>query len=171
MKLTTKGRYAVTAMLDLAVHGQPGGQPGGQSGQQSETKDCAVSLADIAARQDISLAYLEQLFTRLRRHGLVTSTRGPGGGYRLGRDAAVISIADIVCAVDESLDSTRCAGEEDCQKGVRCLTHQLWEDLNSHIHQFLSDLTLAELARRKDVQVVAARQCKGEYPLKPMRVD
>lgn len=156
MKLTTKGRYAVTAMLDLAINGRDG----------------TVSLGDIAARQDISLAYLEQLFTRLRRHELVTSTRGPGGGYRLGRTPAEISIAAIVAAVDEPLDSTRCSGERDCQKGERCLTHQLWEDLNTHIHQFLASVSLADMMARHDVQRVAARQCgKGEFPLRPRLVD
>ena len=156
MKLTTKGRYAVTAMLDLAIHGRDG----------------TVSLGDIAERQDISLAYLEQLFTRLRRHELVTSTRGPGGGYRLGRAPADISVAAIVLAVDESLDSTRCSGERDCQKGERCLTHQLWEDLNSHILRFLADVSLADMMARRDVQHVAARQrAQGEHPLRPMLTD
>lgn len=154
MKLTTKGRYAVTAMLDLAIHGE----------------ESTVSLGDIAARQDISLAYLEQLFTRLRRKSLVASTRGPGGGYRLGRDAADISVAAIVNAVDESLDSTRCSGDLDCQRGERCLTHQLWEDLNAHIHHFLDSVTLADLVKRSDVQSVAQRQCR-EYPLRPVLMD
>ncbi|MDX1444107.1 MAG: Rrf2 family transcriptional regulator [Gammaproteobacteria bacterium] len=155
MKLTTKGRYAVTAMLDLAIHGEEG----------------TVSLGDIAARQDISLAYLEQLFTRLRRQGLVTSTRGPGGGYRLGALASDISIAAVVNAVDECLDSTRCSGGRDCQKGERCLTHQLWEDLNAHIREFLEGVSLADLAARRDVQTVAARQQGGEFPLRAMLAD
>lgn len=142
MKLTTKGRYAVTAMLDLAIHGASG----------------PVCLADIAARQDISLSYLEQLFTRLRKRGLVLSTRGPGGGYQLCVPAAQVSVAEVVAAVDESLDTTRCAGERDCQNGERCLTHQLWEDLGSHIHAYLSGITLAALAERGDVRKVAERQ-------------
>ncbi|HEX7030079.1 MAG TPA: Fe-S cluster assembly transcription factor [Gammaproteobacteria bacterium] len=154
MKLTTKGRYAVTAMLDLAIHGAKG----------------PVCLGDIAARQDISLAYLEQLFTRLRKHGLVGSTRGPGGGYRLGRDAKEISIAAVIAAVDEPLDSTRCNGGRNCQRGERCLTHQLWEDLSTHIFGFLDGLSLAELAARKDVQTVAARQHEIGVPAEiPLR--
>lgn len=154
MKLTTKGRYAVTAMLDLAIHGAKG----------------PVCLGDIAARQDISLAYLEQLFTRLRKQGLVGSTRGPGGGYRLGREADGISIADIVAAVDEPLDSTRCSGDRNCQRGERCLTHQLWEDLSKHIFGFLDGLSLADLAARNDVLVVAARQHEVEIsPEIPLR--
>lgn len=151
MKLTTKGRYAVTAMLDLAIHGQSG----------------PVCLGDVAARQDISLAYLEQLFTRLRKHGLVESTRGPGGGYCLGKDAAKISVAMIVNAVDEPLDTTRCSGERDCQRGERCLTHQLWEDLSRHIIGYLDGVTLAALAARQDVKDVARRQSSpAELPLR-----
>lgn len=154
MKLTTKGRYAVTAMLDLAIHGAEG----------------PVCLGDIAARQDISLAYLEQLFTRLRKQGLVGSTRGPGGGYRLGRPAEEISIADIISAVDETLDTTRCSGGQDCQRGERCLTHQLWEDLGRHILGFLQNQSLAELAARRDVLAVAARQEEIEIPAEiPLR--
>lgn len=151
MKLTTKGRYAVTAMLDLAIHGQSG----------------PVCLGDVAARQDISLAYLEQLFTRLRKQGLVESTRGPGGGYCLGKDAAEISVAMIINAVDEPLDTTRCSGERDCQRGERCLTHQLWEDLSQHIISYLDGVTLAGLARKKDVLDVARRQsAPEEIPLR-----
>lgn len=152
MKLTTKGRYAVTAMLDLAIHGEQG----------------PVCLGDVAARQDISLAYLEQLFTRLRKQGLVESTRGPGGGYRLGRDAARISIATIISAVDEPLDSTRCSGNQDCQRGERCLTHHLWEDLSRHIVDYLENVSLAALAARGDVLDVARRQQQlpAEMPLR-----
>ena len=113
MKLTAKGRYAVTAMLDIAVHDDEG----------------PVSLADISGRQEISLAYLEQLFAKLRRADLVTSVRGPGGGYRLARAGDAISIADIVESVDESVDATRCRGRADCQGGATCLTHELWSDL------------------------------------------
>lgn len=156
MKLTTKGRYAVTAMLDLAIHGEHG----------------PVCLGDVAARQDISLAYLEQLFTRLRKQGLVQSTRGPGGGYCLGRGAAEISVADIIAAVDEPLDSTRCSGGQDCQRGERCLTHQLWEDLSQHILGFLDGITLANLAAKREVLDVAERQ-RGpvEIPLKRVIVE
>ena len=154
MKLTTKGRYAVTAMLDLAIHGASD----------------PVCLGDIAARQDISLAYLEQLFTRLRKQGLVGSTRGPGGGYRLGRSAERISIADVIAAVDEPLDSTRCSGDRNCQRGERCLTHQLWEDLSRHIVDYLDSLSLAALAARKDVLAVAARQQEIDVPTEiPLR--
>ena len=145
MKLTTKGRYAVTAMLDLAIHGA----------------ESPVCLGDIAARQDISLAYLEQLFIRLRKQELVESLRGPGGGYRLGRAAANISIAAIIAAVDEPIDSTRCSGDRNCQRGERCLTHQLWEDLSRHIFGFLDGLSLADLATREDVLTVAERQRHG----------
>lgn len=153
MKLTTKGRYAVTAMLDLALNGE----------------SQAVCLGDIAARQDISLAYLEQLFTRLRRHGLVESVRGPGGGYRLGRPPEAISIAAVVAAVDEPLETTRCNGDRNCQRGERCLTHQLWEDLGEHIHAFLASVTLASMAARQDVRDVAARQARPtEIPLRRM---
>jgi len=154
MKLTTKGRYAVTAMLDLAIHGESG----------------PVCLGDIAARQDISLAYLEQLFTRLRKHQLVESTRGPGGGYRLGRNAEDVSVAMIINAVDEPLDSTRCSGERDCQRGERCLTHQLWEDLSRHIVDFLNGVSLAALAKKKDVLDVARRQRDQEAAVEvPLR--
>ncbi|MEX2475166.1 Fe-S cluster assembly transcriptional regulator IscR [Marinobacter sp.] len=142
MKLTTKGRYAVTAMLDLALHGDHG----------------PVSLADISARQEISLSYLEQLFSRLRRHKLVTSIRGPGGGYRLSRDAASVYVAEVVDAVNESLDTTRCGNKGDCQNGEKCLTHHLWSDLSDQIHQFLSDISLADLMKKREIQSVADRQ-------------
>lgn len=142
MKLTTKGRYAVTAMLDLALH-----QSGGP-----------VALTDIAGRQGISLSYLEQLFAKLRRRGLVASARGPGGGYRLNADADAITIADVVSAVDEKVDATRCAGKKNCQDNERCLTHDLWEDLSGKIYQFLSGITLAQLVAQRSVREVAARQ-------------
>ena len=146
MKLTTKGRYAVTAMLDLVLHGTPQ----------------AVCLGDIARRQDISLSYLEQLFTRLRRHGLVESVRGPGGGYRLGRKAEAISVAEIITAVDESLEATRCNGDRNCQRGERCLTHQLWEDLGRHVQEFLDGVTLASLAARSEVRAASSRCGPGK---------
>lgn len=142
MKLTTKGRYAVTALLDLALHDADG----------------PVCLSEIAARQDISLPYLEQLFTRLRRRGLVASTRGPGGGYNLGRATAEITVAEIISAVDESFDATRCGGERDCHGGKPCLTHELWADLSHEIHRFLSGVTLAQLLKSDAVRSVAARQ-------------
>jgi Rrf2 family transcriptional regulator, iron-sulfur cluster assembly transcription factor len=142
MRLTTKGRYAVTAMLDLALHDERG----------------PVALADIARRQGISLSYLEQLFSLLRRRGLVRSTRGPGGGYRLGRSPATIAVVDVIAAVDETVDATRCGGLENCQGEERCLTHDLWQDLSQRIHEFLKGIDLAELVERRRVQEVAARQ-------------
>lgn len=144
MKLTTKGRYAVTAMLDLALHA------GGS----------VVSLGDIARRQEISLSYLEQLFATLRRSGLVESVRGPGGGYQLAFPASEISVARIVVAINENIDATRCGGSENCHGDGRCLTHQLWQELSERIYEFLSDVTLADLIRRPGVQEVALRQTK-----------
>ena len=142
MKLTTKGRYAVTAMLDLALHGDQG----------------PVSLADISARQEISLSYLEQFFSRLRRQKLVVSIRGPGGGYRLSRPAAELYIAEVVDAVSESLDTTRCGNKGDCQNGEKCLTHHLLSDLSDQIHQFLSEISLGDLMRKHEIRQVADRQ-------------
>ena len=144
MRLTTKGRYAVTAMLDLALH--------------HENKP--ISLSEISERQGISLSYLEQLFSRLRRDGLVVSTRGPGGGYALARTAESIAIADIISAVDEKVDSTGCGGTEDCHDHQRCLTHSLWEALSGKIREFLADISLAETMSRASVREVAARQDK-----------
>ncbi|TCK17469.1 BadM/Rrf2 family transcriptional regulator [Thiogranum longum] len=132
MKLTSKGRYAVTAMLDLALHANQG----------------PITLSAISERQGISLSYLEQLFTRLRRNGLVSSTRGPGGGYLLSGDAANIAVADVVAAVDESVNATRCGGQENCQGGQRCLTHDLWTELSEQIFTFLSDISLAQLVEQ-----------------------
>lgn len=142
MRLTTKGRYAVTAMLDLALHSDTG----------------PVSLADIARRQEISLSYLEQLFAKLRKDSLVCSVRGPGGGYKLGRPLNQVHVAQIIDAVDESLDATLCGGTGDCQQGEVCLTHYLWADLSDQIHSFLSGISLANLVERQDVQVVFQRQ-------------
>lgn len=144
MRLTTKGRYAVTAMLDLAVHAQQG----------------PVSLNDISGRQEISLSYLEQLFAKLRRSELVSSVRGPGGGYRLSRAAADINVADIVDAVNESIDATRCQHRGDCQDGHECLTHHLWCDLSDQIHNFLRSITLASLIEREEVRKTVERQNK-----------
>lgn len=142
MKLTTKGRYAVTAILDLALHDAEG----------------PVNLADISKRQDISLAYLEQLFAKLRRNNLVESSRGPGGGYRLKKAAEDISVADVINAVDEQVDATRCGGQQNCQGELRCLTHDLWQDLSDQISAFLAGITLGELVQRKNVRQVSARQ-------------
>ncbi len=148
MRLTTKGRYAVTAMLDLALHAESG----------------AVSLADISERQGISISYLEQLFAKLRRRDLVISIRGPGGGYRLSRDATEINISSVIDAVDESVDATRCAGQGDCQEGTTCLTHHLWSDLSDQIHQFLTDISLGDLVARQDVRRIAERQDQQRDP-------
>jgi len=142
MRLTTKGRYAVTAMLDLAL--QEGKRP--------------VTLQDIAANQEISLSYLEQLFARLRAAGLVKGMRGPGGGYRLARDMDKISIAAVIGAVDETADMTRCGGEANCLDGEKCLTHELWMELSEKIYEFLNAITLGELVRRPEVIAVAERQ-------------
>lgn len=146
MRLTTKGRYAVTAMLDLAIHVDVG----------------PISLADISKRQDISLSYLEQLFAKLRRNDLVTSVRGPGGGYLLSRDRADIYVAQIVDAVNEAVDATGCGGDADCQAGEVCLTHHLWCDLSEQIHHFLSGISLAGLVERREVRDVSARQTSRE---------
>ncbi len=142
MRLTTKGRYAVTAMLDLALH----------HAQEP------IALADIARRQGISLSYLEQLFARLRKQGLVDSARGPGGGYRLGRPPAEISIANVIQAVDEKVDATRCGGKMNCQGEERCLTHDLWSGLSDQIHEFLDAISLAQLVEKRDGKNGAARQ-------------
>ncbi len=142
MKLTAKGRYAVTAMLDLAVHEDKG----------------PISLADISERQGISLSYLEQLFAKLRRQDLVQSVRGPGGGYRLSRSAEDIYVAQIVDSVDENVDATKCSGRADCQGGETCLTHELWTELSDQIHQFLNGINLASLIEKRTVRQVAARQ-------------
>ena len=142
MRLTTKGRYAVTAMLDLALNADKG----------------AISLADIARRQEISLPYLEQLFARLRRAGLVNSVRGPGGGYLLAVPAAEISVSRVIDAADEPVDATRCQGLSDCQQGDTCLTHHLWCELSDQIRGFLDGITLGQLVDHGDVRRIAARQ-------------
>lgn len=142
MRLTTKGRYAVTAMLDLAMNGAA----------------TPTSLADISKRQEISLSYLEQLFSRLRRAGLVKSVRGPGGGYLLAGDPVDISVARVIDAVNESVDATRCQGLSDCQQGDTCLTHYLWCDLSKEIHGFLDGISLGELVKRHEVKDIAKRQ-------------
>lgn len=149
MKLTSKGRYAVTAMLDVALHSTQG----------------PVPLADISERQEISLSYLEQLFSRLRKENLVTSVRGPGGGYLLGRDAFEIAVGQVINAVDETVDATRCQGHADCQGGERCLTHSLWQDLSDRISFFLDGISLGELMAKGDVKEVAGRQDKHKIAM------
>lgn len=129
MKLTTKGRFAVTAMVDLAMR----------------LGDGPVTLADISQRQKISLSYLEQLFGKLRRRQLVDSVRGPGGGYRLARDLATVSVVDIIRAVDEPIDATQCGGKENCHGDQKCITHDLWANLNQHIFDYLGAITLRQL--------------------------
>lgn len=142
MRLTTKGRYAVTAMLDLSLHHDEG----------------PITLADIAERQGISLSYLEQLFSRMRKRGLVFSVRGPGGGYSLARPTEEITIAEIITAVDESVDTTRCHGAHNCQNNELCLTHDLWEDLSTRIYDYLDQVSLHDMMNRRVVQRVAERQ-------------
>ena len=130
MRLTTKGRFAVTAMVDLAMRGG---------------RAVPVTLAGISERQSISLSYLEQLFGKLRRNGIVDSVRGPGGGYCLARPSTKISIADIVVAVDEPLDATSCGGKGNCNDDRQCITHDLWMGLNSKIHEYLTEVSLQQL--------------------------
>jgi Rrf2 family iron-sulfur cluster assembly transcriptional regulator len=134
--LTTKGRYAVTAMLDLAIHQGQG----------------PIALADIAHRQGISLSYLEQLFSKLRKRSLVSSVRGPGGGYNLARPASEIPVAEVIAAVDERVDTTRCGGAGNCQNDGPCLTHELWLDLSNRIYDHLSQISLQHLVDRRDDQ-------------------
>lgn len=151
MKLTTRGRYAVTAMLDLALH--QGGGP--------------ATLADIARRNRISPAYLEQLLAGLRRRGLVESVRGPGGGYRLSQPAEQITVARVIDAVNETVDATRCGGSRDCRDGGRCLTHDLWADLTRHIQDFLESVTLAQLRAGCAQRSADTRRLHPLRPVKP----
>ena len=153
MRLSTKGRYAVTAMLDLAIHHAEG----------------PVTLAGISENQGISLSYLEQLFARLKKHGLVEGLRGPGGGYRLSRKPEDISVAEVITAIGEGIDATQCAGNENCQDGERCLTHELWTKLGNEIYDFLNGITLASFIQRDDVHEVIRRQ-QGEVSLSTLRV-
>ena len=139
MRLTTKGRFAVTAMVDLALRQNRG----------------PVTLAAISERQHISLSYLEQLFGKLRRASLVSSTRGPGGGYNLAQAPASISVADIVSAVDEPLDATQCGGKENCHDDKRCMTHDLWATLNEKMQEYLSSVTLADLVAHQSGKPVS----------------
>ena len=149
MRLTTKGRFAVTAMVDLAL--RAGDKP--------------VTLAEISSRQKISLSYLEQLFGKLRRRELVDSVRGPGGGYRLGKDTATISVAEIILAVDEPIDATQCGGKENCHDEQKCLTHDLWATLNERIFGYLESVTLRQLVdnqRAKEARVNPVRDMRPQ---------
>jgi len=141
MRLTTKGRFAVTAMIDLAMRDSGG----------------PVTLAEISQRQKISLSYLEQLFGKLRRQSLVKSTRGPGGGYRLARPSNEVSVADIILAVDEPIDSTQCGGKENCVDEHKCLTHDLWTSLNTHIFDYLKGVKLSRLVNEQVERVERMR--------------
>lgn len=144
MRLTTKGRFAVTAMLDLAMN----------------EADKPVTLAGISERQSISLSYLEQLFSRLRRSGLVKSVRGPGGGYRIAKKLDQVSVSEIISAVDELIDATQCGGQENCHDEGRCMTHDLWSSLNVKILEYLSGVSLADL--------VASNEAKSKGQIKPI---
>ena len=168
MRLTTKGRFAVTAMIDLAMRQHQG----------------PVTLAGISQRQKISLSYLEQLFGKLRRHELVESTRGPGGGYTLARPMKDVSVADIIFAVDEPLDATQCGGKENCQDEGPCMTHELWSNLNRKMIEYLDSVTLADLvdgqraknaeAAPSQISVLREHRAALEFPtstLQPIRVD
>lgn len=151
MRLTTKGRFAVTAMLDIALY----------------EADKPVTLAGISERQSISLSYLEQLFSRLRKQGLVSSVRGPGGGYRIAKSHHEISVSDIITAVDEQIDATQCGGHENCHEEGRCMTHDLWAALNGKILEYLSGISLAdmvELQQKKgsNTVVFATRKAESE---------
>lgn len=152
MRLTTRGRYAVTALLDLAL------QPADQT----------ITLSEIAGRQSISVAYLEQLFAKLKRGGLVSSVRGAGGGYRLAREAHNIAVLDIIAAVNESVDATRCDGHGNCQDGAMCLTHDLWHELSERIEDYLAGITLGSLIDRQNVQTVVLRQTRSATAPTPL---
>lgn len=159
MKLTTRGRYAVTAMLDVAMHSTRG----------------PVSLAEVAERQHLSLSYLEQLFARLRRQGLVRSSRGPGGGYRLNRHPEEITVADVILAVDEPVDVTRCGGLVNCNQDSRCLTHDLWVELSRKMQDFLSSRSLSDVLQRHlevrgDIPAVSFWQRESRAPHRTIRI-
>ena len=168
MRLTTKGRFAVTAMIDLAMRQHQG----------------PVTLAGISQRQKISLSYLEQLFGKLRRHELVESTRGPGGGYTLARSAKDVTVADIIFAVDEPIAATQCGGKENCVEDGQCMTHELWSNLNKKIVEFLDSVTLANMVEQqrsretrqapRQISVLREHRAALEFPtstLQPIRVD
>ena len=158
MRLTTKGRFAVTAMIDLALRQNNG----------------PVTLAAISQRQQISLSYLEQLFGKLRRHELVESTRGPGGGYTLARKAGDITVADIIVSVDEPIDATQCGGLQNCRQAQRCMTHELWSTLNDRIYEFLSSVTLADEVKKQrqinDTELPALRNVRSNSELQPQQL-
>jgi len=147
MRLTTKGRFAVTAMIDLALRQNNG----------------PVTLAAISQRQQISLSYLEQLFGKLRRHELVESTRGPGGGYTLGRKASEITVADIIVSVDEPIDATQCGGKENCQEEQRCMTHELWATLNDKMYEYLDSVKLSDLVAQQGPRAEKVQSNGGRY--------
>ena len=151
MRLTTKGRFAVTAMIDLALHHGSG----------------PVTLAEISGRQKISLSYLEQLFGKLRRHHLVDSVRGPGGGYCLAKDLATVTVADIILAVDEPIDATQCGGKENCHDEQKCLTHDLWAALNDRIFDYLGSVSLRQLV--EDHKAKEAAKASGVAQMHDMR--
>jgi len=155
MRLTTKGRFAVTAMIDLAMrHGEG-----------------PVTLAGISERQKISLSYLEQLFGKLRRHALVDSVRGPGGGYCLAKGLDEVSVADIIQAVDEPIDATQCGGRENCRDDQRCMTHDLWTNLNKQIFEYLESVTLAQLvASQTDRHIMVVQDKRGSFDKRPESV-
>jgi Rrf2 family iron-sulfur cluster assembly transcriptional regulator len=146
-------------MLDLAIHHGDG----------------PITLADIAQRQGISLSYLEQLFSRLRKKNLVSSVRGPGGGYSLGREAGGIFVAEVIAAVDENVDTTRCGGAHNCQDNQQCLTHDLWQDLSARIYDYLNQISLQDLMNRRGVQEVVERQQAGaedaDVPLGQLKAE
>lgn len=135
MKLTSKGRYAVTAMLDIALNQSKG----------------PITLAMISERQDISLSYLEQIFAKLKKADLVLSARGPGGGYRLSRDASLITVSQVIGAVNEDLEPRKCRGQENCQGGMKCLSHELWNDLSCMIDDFLGSVSLQQIIDKRSV--------------------
>lgn len=148
MRLTTRGRYAVTALLDLAI--------------QESRHQSAISLSDIAKRQSISISYLEQLFSKLRKAGLVISIRGASGGYHLAKPLEEIDVMSIISAVDESINAMQCDGQGNCQDGAMCLTHDLWFGLSAHIEEYLKKVTLAELINMKTVNHIAERQLASQ---------
>ena len=153
MRLTTKGRFAVTAMIDLAMQHRPG----------------PVTLAEISQRQKISLSYLEQLFAKLRRRALVDSVRGPGGGYCLAKDMAQVSVAEIILAVDEPIDATQCGGKENCRDDGKCITHDLWAKLNEHILDYLDAVTLRQLVDGQKAKATGVAQVQDMRESMPKR--
>lgn len=146
MRLTTKGRFAVTAMMDIAL--QEGGRP--------------VALSDISERQNISLSYLEQLFGKLRRRALVTSVRGPGGGYRISQPTETITVGEIIRAVDETVDATQCGGLKNCKDDKECITHELWTGLNEHIFDYMDTVKLADLVEKRVFKMNGFHKVKFE---------